>query len=235
MAEEVEAYTFARASKSRYAAALSPEPQMPLSPQAFADLAATDPMEAIRALARDWLSLGSEPFCGHGIVDGVPASLRWLHREELAIASQNQWVPEGELAAEDGRLVFYVENQGVCVWATAPAAANGPVWVRNAGEEAWREEVPTLDGFLLQAMIFETIAGAPWGGIVSWCEKKDAQKVCASMTRLPLAPTAWLGELYAGEDLLMTRVPSGDGDTLWIGARTQEAEDRVREIADLDW
>ncbi len=235
MAEEVEAYTFVRASESRCAAALSAELQMPLSPQAFADLAATNPMEAIRVLARDWLSIGSEPFSGHRIVDGAPASLRWLHREELAVASQNQWVSPDELAAEDGRLVFYVENQGVCVWATAPSEANGPMWVQDASEEMWREESPALDGFLLQAMIFETVAGAPWGGLVSWCEKKDALKVCATMTRLTLAPTARLGELYAGEDLLMTRVPNGDGDTLWIGARTQAAEDRVRGIADLDW
>src|SRR5689334_17367084 len=123
-------------------------------------------MEAIRVLARAWLGVEAHPFAGHGIDRGVPACLRWMHRERLAIASQNEWVCEGELGEEEGRLVFYVENQGVCTWATAPSAANGPVWVANSGEHVWREELPALDGFLLQALIFETIAGAPWGGIV---------------------------------------------------------------------
>jgi hypothetical protein len=208
---------------------------MSLSPPAFAELSVSNPMEAIRVLARAWLGVEAQAFAGHGIDHGVPACLRWMHRQRLAIDNQNQWVPESELGEEEGRLVFYVENQGVCSWATASSKPNGPVWVASSGEDVWREELPALDGFLLQALIFETIVGAPWGGLVSWCSPKDAATVSGSMTRLPLTRSAWLGELFAGEDVLMTKVPNGDGHTLWIGALTQEAEDRIRELADLDW
>lgn len=208
---------------------------MSLSPPAFAELAASNPMEAIRVLARAWLSVEARPFAGHGIDHGVPACLRWLHSQGLAITNQNEWVPERELHEEGGRLMFYVENQGVCTWATAPSEPNGPVWVANAGEHVWREELPALDAFLLQALLFETIVGAPWGGLVSWCGPKDAAIVSDAMTRLPLARSGWLGELFAGEDVLMTKLPNGDGHSLWIGALTQEAEDRIRDLADLDW
>jgi hypothetical protein len=209
---------------------------MSLSPPSFADLAASNPMEAIRVLARTWLDVQAQPFAGHGSDRGVPACLRWLHRQRLAIGKQNQWVAERELAEEEGKLYFYVENQGVCYWATAPSAANGPVWVANDAEpRVWRDDLPALDGFLLQAVMFETIVGAPWGGLVSWCSAKDAAAVGGALTPLPGARSASLGDFFVGEGVLMTKMPNGDGHTLWIGALTQEAEDGVRELADLDW
>jgi hypothetical protein len=57
----------------------------------------------------------------------------------------------------DGKVIFYVECQGVCTWATDADDEDPPVYVRFNQE--WKVESPSLSAFLLQMVM---LAGAEY-------------------------------------------------------------------------
>jgi hypothetical protein len=91
----------------------------------------------------------------------LPEPLRRLYglAAKRDLFGQNRLVKAEDLAVEDGKLGFYIENQGVCVWAVDhPAGHDPPVFVRgNAWGDPWVEEAPTLSGFVIQMVIFEAV------------------------------------------------------------------------------
>nr|HPH69031.1 hypothetical protein [Kofleriaceae bacterium] len=61
----------------------------------------------------------------------LPLPLRTLYAlvAEHPVDAQNQLVAATALVVEDDRIAFYIENQGVCSWATSVAADDPPVYV----------------------------------------------------------------------------------------------------------
>ncbi|MEU9736470.1 hypothetical protein [Streptomyces sp. NPDC048002] len=79
------------------------------------------------------------------------------------ITSHNYAIPLAELAAEDGKIPFWVENQGTWVWAFDPKSEDYFVYEREPSDEPtpWRRTGERLSDFLIHATIMEAILGAP--------------------------------------------------------------------------
>ncbi|MGW5800727.1 hypothetical protein ACWFQ7_25315 [Streptomyces bacillaris] len=108
---------------------------------------------------------------------GIPKELVEWH--EIAaqwsgvITSHNYAIPLPELAAEDGKIPFWVENQGTWVWAFDPNGDDHSVYERDPSDEptSWKRTGERLSEFLIHATVLEAILGAP--------ERKVAQEVQA--------------------------------------------------------
>jgi hypothetical protein len=177
----------------------------------------------------------------------MPMPLREFH--EFAgnwpgVTVQNRVLAPSEMREEDGKLVFYVENQGVDIWATAPTETrDAPVWVReNDPGEPWFEEEP-LSRFLLQLVVYEAVMGAPEGAVAAWLPLAEMERLSRRVHELPLA--AWHRPLYptrfyAGERVLLVVMPNpGPEDeayvSLYVGALDAEALTLVADHVDDSW
>jgi hypothetical protein len=157
---------------------------------------------------------------------------------------QNRLLPPSEMRIEDAKLVFYVENQGVDIWATAPTETrDAPVWVReNDPGEPWFEEEP-LSHFLLQLVVYETVMGAPEGAAAAWLPLAEAEQLSRGLHELPLSPwhrPSYPTRFYAGERLLLVVMPNpGPEDeayvSLYVGALDADALMVVADHVDDSW
>src|ERR687896_2675347 len=89
-----------------------------------------------------------------------------------------------ETYIDDGKLAFYVENQGVCRWATSPEEVDeAPVWIRgetlDREMDTWELEEPRLSAFLVQVIVFEAVIGANHGASVAWLDRPTLARVLA--------------------------------------------------------
>ncbi|MFD3911695.1 hypothetical protein [Streptomyces sp. NPDC058603] len=80
-----------------------------------------------------------------------------------AITSHNYAIPLPDLAAEDGKIPFWVENQGTWIWAFDPNNENHSVYEREPSDEPnpWKRTGERLSEFLMHATVLEAILGAP--------------------------------------------------------------------------
>jgi hypothetical protein len=147
---------------------------------------------------------------------------------------------------EDGRRVFYVENQGVYEWATDGIADDPVVWGRfTNSSESWQAEREPLSRFVIQIAALEAIAGADHGAAAPWITLQDLVAALRPLERLPLGSWRWPREplwFYAGEDVLATASPNGpiepgqsDRFDLMISATNVEALGYLHDIEGIDW
>jgi hypothetical protein len=163
---------------------------------------------------------------------------RWYRyggRRSGILSHQNSLLGPDELElTADGRLLFYVENQGVYLWCTACRGDDPPVWGRkNKGDEPWVEEEATLSGFLIQVCLFEAVSwamhSACCGASASWVDQETLDRVTAPLKRVPLGDWRWPAypnRFYTGKGTFAVICPNGEwrgkpGHTIWVGARTR--------------
>jgi hypothetical protein len=106
---------------------------------------------------------------------------------ELPDLRKEAWA---ETRIDDGKLTFYVENQGVCKWATSPEEVDeARVWIRGStlGREmgTWEPEEPPLSAFLVELLVFEAVMGATHGASVAWLDRPTLARVVEPLHRLP--------------------------------------------------
>ena len=126
----------------------------PLSPAPEAAIAAlsspsTTPerVAAMSVFLERWFGYAPAPSIASPAL--APPPLRALHGTigSRNPCAQNHLVPASRLEGEDGKVVFYVENQGVYRWATEPAHDDPPVFIKESGGlGGWRKESETLSG-----------------------------------------------------------------------------------------
>jgi hypothetical protein len=163
--------------------------------------------------------------------------------------AEEQWATAH---VEDGKLVFYVENQGVCEWATSPEDTDeAPVWIRGStlgGDlDDWELEKPPLSAFLLQLLIFEAIMGASNGVSVAWHDRQALAQVVEPLARPQTDPWRWPsypGEFYAGDRVLAFAGPNPGPDetestaenvSLALAALDSDALAYLDDLPHLDW
>jgi hypothetical protein len=168
---------------------------------------------------------------------------------EFADVAKEDWAVA---EVEDDRLVFYVENQGVCRWATQPEdVEDARVWIRGSvlgGElSEWTLEEPALSHFLLQLLCFEAAMGASSGASAAWLEWPLVEQALAPLERLPFGAWRWPAyptRFYAGERIVAVAGPNpASGETeqsarqasLTIGALDYDALAYLDEIVDDSW
>jgi hypothetical protein len=145
--------------------------------------------------------------------------------------------PEGD------RVVFYVENQGLCSWMTTGSHQDdAPVWAEVTEGEPVMEDDP-LSRFVVAVAILEAVFGSPEGASAAWLHRDRLGAGLGSLQRLPFAP--WRGfpesaTFYASDDLLAVscinaRPDSDDYLSVWVGARDPDALSALDSIMDESW
>jgi hypothetical protein len=188
----------------------------------------------------------------YGLVRVWPEAIAQNHLlapPEFADIKKEDWA---DVEAEDERLVFYVENQGVCRWATqAKHVEDARVWIRGSlmgGElSEWTLEEPALSHFILQLLAFEAAMGASSGASAAWLEWPLVERALAPLRRLPFGAWRWPSyptQFYVGERVIAvagpnprageTERPAGQA-SLMIGALDDESLAYLDEIVDVSW
>jgi hypothetical protein len=167
---------------------------------------------------------------------------------ELPPLRQEAWTTR----IDDGKLIFYVENQGVCEWATSREEVDeAPVWIRGStlGRElgTWEPEEPPLSAFLVQLLVFEAVMSATHGASVAWLDRSTLARVVEPLHHLPFGAWRWPSypsEFYAGDRILAFVGPNpGPEETLGtaeyvslsLGAIDADALVYLDDIAQPSW
>jgi hypothetical protein len=140
------------------------------------------------------------------------------------------------------RLLFYVENQGVCSWSTGIGVDDPPVWADHDGEKAMEDE--PLSRFLITVAILEAVLGAPAAASVSSLQRDRFSACLGPLRQLPFSP--WRGfpegtTFYASDDLLAVSAFNGPEPqpdellSIWVGARDPEALQALDPLIDEIW
>jgi hypothetical protein len=180
---------------------------------------------------------------GDGMTDAelagqpMPMPLRWWYRwagkrSEVMSGQNFLFEPRDEhhkyrqLAVEDGRLNFYIENQGVYHWSTLPDGDDPPVFGRYKGTDPWEQENVTLSEHLILACLFEALTGAEYRAWTDWLDEKKFAEIVARVCPVAIGTWRWMGfRFFAGQGAFMCAGESLEFDgrmwrSVWIGAKT---------------
>ena len=179
----------------------------------------------------------------------MPLPLRWWfktagHRQGL-MSGQNLLLAPDELRLDDdGRLLFYIENQGVYLWSTTLIGDDPPVWGRvNEGHIPWSVEGMTLSEFLIGACLFQTVIGAPFGASAACADQCTLDRITAEIPPLPIVPWRWPANpsrFYAKNGAFMFVSPNFDNHgneafSIWVSAKTRQPLSFLKQIVDKEW
>ena len=140
------------------------------------------------------------------------------------------------------RLLFYVENQGVCTWSTSIGGDDPPVWADHDGESVTEDD--PLSRFLIAIAILEAVIGSQVGASVSSLQRDQFSTGFGPLRKLPFSP--WRGfpegaTFYASDDLLAASAfngPEARFDELlsvWVAARDPAALEALDSLIDESW
>jgi hypothetical protein len=179
----------------------------------------------------------------------IPHPLRrWFrlagHRRGVFSGQNALLAPEELTVDSDGRVIFYVENQGVYVWSTMLEGDDPPVLGRfDDPETPWTEEGVTLSEFLIGACLFQATMSARFGAAASWADQTTLDQVATHLTPLPLVPWRWPASparFYARKGAFMFACPNNGNQgneavSIWIGSKTAEPLAFLKTIVDKRW
>jgi hypothetical protein len=203
----------------------------------------------LRAVVEYWHgTIGAADGIAEGALAGVamPSLLRrwysWAGNRRDIMSGQNIFLAPEKLRIEDGRLVFYFENQGCYTWATLPEGDDPPVFGRVDNAAPWGDEGMALSEHLILTALFEGIMVAPYGASAAWVTEGTRDQIAAVIEPLAVPPWRWLGptQFHGKAGAFMVSMANGDVDgksgySLWIGAKTQEPLLFLRPFLDDGW
>ena len=165
----------------------------------------------------------------------------WAGRRKEIMSGQNFLKePQGLKLLDDGRLLFYVENQGVYLWSTSADGTDPPVYGRfNEEGIPWTEEGVTFSEFLIGVCLFEAIMQAPYGASAAWATKETVTKIVAVLPPLALTPWRWPSDtsrFFGHNGAFMFVAPNGEAHySIWVGATTEAPLQFMKEVTDESW
>jgi hypothetical protein len=175
----------------------------------------------------------------------VPEPLRRFYdvgQRWPSLVVQNTLLSPPERVGE--RVLFYVENQGLCSWMTSHSRQDdAPVWAADADDGKPVIEEEPLSRFLVTVAILEAVFGSPEGASAAWLHRDRLVDDLWPLRRLPFAQ--WHGfpggvTFYASDTLLAVScfnpMPQSDEyRSVWVGARDRSALSAVDSIMDDSW
>jgi hypothetical protein len=205
-----------------------------LSPNATS----SDCVGAMRVFLHRWFGCSLEPALVTTSVNApVPLVALYGAVEGHAVCVQNRLVPRGDLAVrEDGKVVFYIENQGVCDWATEAAGDDPPVFVKQSSHGAeWVLESRHLSSFLIQLVVLEAAFGARFSASHEGVDGASLRKLVRRVKPLPLPDWSSSGTTFFGSGgVVGFAFPNGRDFDVWLGAKTREPFEAIEDLLE-DW
>ncbi|KAK1183179.1 hypothetical protein B7755_036640 [Streptomyces sp. NBS 14/10] len=199
----------------------------------MSSLAPTDNQGLLRFLRRWYgapktpnVRLQESPEAPRELVEWHQVSAQWSG----VITSHNYAIPLPELTAEDGKIPFWIENQGTWLWAFDPNGEDHHVYEREPSGEPnpWKRTGERLSEFLVHATVLEAILGAPATKVaqevqVDWlwsqegsCESPFPAWNWPARDSCILSGTNWLAlihpsdNLEAGHDIMLAAISAED-------------------------
>jgi hypothetical protein len=116
----------------------------------------------------------------------------------------------GSPQEDEGRLVFYVENQGCITWATDPRGDDPPVYARTT--DVWERESPSLSAFLIQALLLEAVLSPPWAASHTALPTASLRRLQKKLPRFALGDWPVSGiEFFGGAGVIGVAIRGGIG------------------------
>jgi hypothetical protein len=120
---------------------------------------------------------------------------------------QNHMVDPTKVEIEGDKALFYVENQGVWLWAYQVNSTQDPMVFDREAEpgRAWHSTSEQLSQFLVHVTVFEAILGAPIGASSFDCTRAQLDQILMPLVPVALPAWRWPGpehRLYCGTDVL---------------------------------
>ncbi|MFE6157743.1 hypothetical protein ACFQ7F_02340 [Streptomyces sp. NPDC056486] len=182
---------------------------------------------------RDWYGDPTSPSAKAKSSRSAPKELIEWHEISTQwdgrITSHNYAIPLPELEVHDGKVPFWVENQGTWLWAFDPDDQDHLVYEQEpSGDPApWAPTSESLPEFLIHATVMEAILGAPARKIATGV---DAEWLLTreNVSPLPSPPWNWPAResrILLGEDWLALVHPSDEpelGYDITLAAITPE-------------
>lgn len=141
----------------------------------------------------------------------LPGPLRdWFStvaRWSTAVTAQNTVLDSRHMRLDAGKVVFWLENQGVWLWGFDPDTEelDPAVYDRENGGRGWQPTGVDLSTFLLHVVVFEAVWMARYGAGTAYISPTRLAAVLAPMTPIPGACWRWpppSTRFYAGPHLL---------------------------------
>jgi hypothetical protein len=156
---------------------------------------------------------------------------RWAGRRAEVLSRQNwlfiphDWLQErGQLILDQGRLIFYAENQGVYQWSTLPAGEDPPVFGRYEEKEQWAQEKVTLSEHLILACLFEAvISHAKYKATAAWLDPRELAQLIQIIPPVAVGPWRWVDSyFFARQGAFMCACANGtEHYSVWVAAKTE--------------
>ena len=157
---------------------------------------------------------------------------RWAGRRSEIMSGQNflfspqeQQYEFRKLRLDTGCLLFQIENQGVCEWATLPEGEDPPVFCRF-NNESWQRESVSLSEHLILTCLFEAVVcHALYSASSAWISSEQLEAIVENFSPLAISPWRWSGatRFYAGDGVFICTARhtiNGEvGASVWIGAK----------------
>jgi hypothetical protein len=215
-----------------------------------------DRLDVLRQLVNFWHGpIRPEDGMSDVEIGGVPLPLplrwwyRWAGKRNDVLSGQNfLFVPRDYrnkyrvLAVRDGRLRFYVENQGVYEWATLPNGDDPPVFGRYGLKGRWAQEQVTLSEHLILMCLFELMTRHNgYGATAAWLDAKRLEAIVTHIPPLAIAPWRWMGaKFFAGRGAFMCTALNGKSGSekqysVWIAAKTEQPLQFLKPLLDHAW
>jgi len=178
----------------------------------------------------------------------LPLPLLWWYgwagnRAEIMSGQNFLFSPKDDfrkLRVEEGRLLFYIENQAVYEWATLPDGSDPPVFGPNRG--SWQPEDISLSEHLIAACLFEAVIfHSPYGASTSWLEQEKFDRIVETVPPLAIGTWRWpeATRFYAGGGAFMyackNRIRGETAFSIWIGAKTEHPLQFLKPYLDEHW
>lgn len=211
------------------------------------DLLAEPPPNAIIRFLAEWDGDDDRP-SPFQVRRGLPKPLAEMYaitRQRSQVIVQNSLIQADHLTLDAGRTVFYIENQGVYLWAFEPDREDPVVWGRyDEPGRSWQAEREPLSRFLLQVVLFEAVMRSD-GAATSALPFDELMRALAPLGRLSLGAWRWPADptwFYAGDDVLAIVGPSGqphggpsDRWDIFLAGRTPGALDYLEAAKSREW
>jgi hypothetical protein len=183
----------------------------------------------------------------------LPLPLRWWFgwagkRSEVMSGQNILFKPRDDrhkywqLAVNDGRLFFYIENQGVYEWTTLPEGDDPPVFGRYERTDPWEQEAVTLSEHLILMCLFEAVmCHAKYGASAAMLDEQTFTKIVSSIPPVAIGPWRWMQtRFFAGRGAFMYACDQGEfkgrrAYSVWIGAKTEHPLQFLKPHLDDSW